>query len=119
MSFSSKSKKQDEENQQEENLLENNQLEEPLNPSRFTKANKKPKYLPFIPKIYWFFYSKPIYFLAFIPSLINGFVTTGETISVAYVIDCLKKENSLQLLKKYVFYQLILVIVNSLFTFIT
>lgn len=119
MSFSSKSKKQDEENQQEENLLENNQLEEPLNPSRFTNSNKKPKYLPFIPKIYWFFYSKPIYFLAFIPSLINGFVTTGETISVAYVIDCLKKENSLQLLKKYVFYQLILVIVNSLFTFIT
>lgn len=119
MSFSNKSKKKNEENQQEENLLDNNQLEEPLNSSHFTTKTKKRKYLPFLPKIYWFFYSKPIYFLAFIPSLINGFVTTGETISLAYVIDGLKKENGLQLLKKYVFYQLMLIIINSLFTFIT
>lgn len=119
MSFSNKSRKQNEESQQEENLLENNQLEEPLNSSKFIKTEKKHKYIPFIPRIYWFFYSKPIYFLAFIPSLISGFVTTGETISIAYVIDCLKKENSLQLLKKYVFYQLLLIVINSLFTFIT
>ena len=42
-----------EENQQEENLLSDNNLEVPLNPP---KLPDKRHYIPFLPKIYWFFY---------------------------------------------------------------
>ncbi|KAK8898121.1 hypothetical protein M9Y10_000391 [Tritrichomonas musculus] len=119
MLTSSKERKQNEENEQEENLLINNHLQDPINQPGTKNEKKKHKYLPFLPKIYWFFYSKPIYFLAFIPSLINGFITTGETYSLALVIDCLNKENSLELLRKYVLYQLLLIIVNSVLSFIS
>lgn len=119
MQSESKEKKKNEENEQEENLLDNNLLEEPLNHPHLKKDNSKHKYIPFLPKIYWFFYSKPIYFLAFIPSLINGFITTGKTYSLALVIDCINKENSLQHLKKYVIYQLLLIFANSILTFIS
>lgn len=35
------------------------------------------------------------------------------------MIDCINKENSLHLLQKYVIYQLLLIIVNSILTFIS
>lgn len=103
--------RQKEENQQEVNLLDDNNIEVPLNPP---KLPDKRHYIPFLPKIYWFFYRKPYYFLAFLPSFLNGFISIGKTISLAYIIDAIHKENGLQLIKKYAFYQFIAAIGNSL-----
>lgn len=103
--------RQTEEKQQEQNLLSDNNLEVPI---ERPKLPDKRHYIPFLPKIYWFFYRKPIYFLAFIPSFLNGFISIGKTISLAFIIDAIHKEDGLKLIKKYAFYQFIAAIGNSL-----
>ena len=103
------------EGQQEETLLGDGNQEVQIDP-----PNPKPsrKYIPFLPRIYWFFYRKPIYFLAFIPAFASGFLSIGNTISIAYIVDAINKENGLQLIKKYAFYQFMLTILNGFLTFI-
>ena len=105
-----------EENQQEENLLSDNNLEVPLNPP---KLPDKRHYIPFLPKIYWFFYRKPVYFLAFLPSFLTGFISIGKTLSLGYIIDAINKPDGLQLIKKYAFYQFLAAILNSILSLIS
>lgn len=106
-----KKRGQQQNSQQEENLLSDNNLEVPINPP---KLPDKRHYIPFLPKIYWFFYRKPIYFLAFLPSFLTGFIQIGKTISLGLIIDAINKENGLYLIKKYAFFQFIAAIGNSL-----
>lgn len=64
--------------------------------------------IPCLPKIFWFFYRKPWYFLILIPSFINGFISIGKTASIAYAIDAINQEEGIQYIKKFAFYQFIL-----------
>ena len=104
------------ENQQEEVLLADDNIEAPIETPKLPDHRK---YIPFLPKIYWFFYRKPLYFLAFLPSFLTGFVSIGTTISLALIIDAINKENGLQLIKKYAFYQFIAAIGNGVLSLLS
>lgn len=103
-------KKKIEKNQQENLLLTDNSHDTLLTQE---SNSKKRKYIPYLHKVYWFFYRRPIYFLVFIPSFLNGLFNVGTTISLALFIDSIKKENGLQLIIKYSFYQFLIAIFNG------
>ena len=101
---------QQSENQQEEVLLADDNQEVPLERPKLPDHRK---YIPFLPKIYWFFYRKPHYFLAFLPSFLTGFISIGTTISLAFIVDAVNKQDGIQLIKKYAFYQFLAAIANG------
>ena len=97
---------------QEDNLLGPNNQEIPIESPN--QSNQR-KYIPFLPKAYWFFYHKPIYFLIIIPIFLEGFLQIGNPLSISAVIDALNKENGLQLIKKYAFFQFLNAVINGIF----
>ncbi|KAK8865208.1 hypothetical protein M9Y10_010745 [Tritrichomonas musculus] len=90
------------------------------NGKRKEKAKKKKKffYVPFIPRIYWLFYRRPVNFLIFIPSFTEGWCNMVTTVCMGNIIDAINKENGLEIVKKNSIYALIVSIVCAIFAFI-
>ncbi|OHT06724.1 ABC transporter family protein [Tritrichomonas foetus] len=81
-----------------------------------TKKSKR-KYLPFVPKMYWFFYRKPIHFLMFIPSFLSGWIMVISNLTMAKIIDSINDPNALSIIKKYAFINFLAAIFSAICTF--
>ena len=66
-----------------------------------SKAKSKRKYIPFLPKMYWFLYRKPIYFLMFIPTFLSGWMMTISNYTMGQIIDAINEPNALSIVKRY------------------
>ena len=82
------------------------------------KDKKQRKYLPFVPKMYWFFYRKPAYFLLFIPTFMSGWITVISNLMMANIIDAINKPDALSLIKKYAFINFIASVMASICNFV-
>ena len=58
------------------------------------KQAKERKYISFLPKMYWFLYRKPIYFLLFIPTFLSGWMMTISNLTMAKIIDSINEPNA-------------------------
>ena len=81
------------------------------------KKKKKHFYIPFLPRMYWLFYRKPINFLIFIPSLAEGWCDMATTICMGNIIDAINKENGMQIVKMNAIYSLIAAVVCAIFAY--
>ncbi|EAX97600.1 ABC transporter family protein [Trichomonas vaginalis G3] len=79
-------------------------------------TQKKSKYqkIPFLHKMYWFFYRKPKYFLVFIPSFVVGYTAIQSNLYAGKIIDSLLTDDPIPLIKKYSLYMFIMAITNSI-----
>lgn len=59
----------------------------------------KHTFIPGIPKMYWFFYRKPLYFLIFLPSFSAGFIMIQAYVYMGRIVDALKEEDPYPLIK--------------------
>ena len=103
-----------------EDLNENN--EENLENSNIKNSpiSKKNRYfIPFISKMYWFFYHKPSYFFILIPSIFSSFIVIQTQFFMGKIIDSLTTKEAKQLIPKYAFYTFICAFCNAIFNFIT
>ncbi|KAK8875743.1 hypothetical protein M9Y10_005918 [Tritrichomonas musculus] len=82
------------------------------------KQAKERKYISFLPKMYWFLYRKPIYFLLFIPTFLSGWMMTISNLTMAKIIDSINEPNAVQIIKKYAFLNFIASIFTSILNFI-
>ncbi|OHT10682.1 ABC transporter B family member 27 [Tritrichomonas foetus] len=95
-----------ESHQQTENLL--NDVGEVSQQPRISQD--KHRYIPWLPKIYWFFYRKPVHFLLFLPNILTGSVSVASDLMLAYILDAVNKEDGLIQVKKYAFLHFLIAI---------
>lgn len=83
-------------------------------------AKKKSKYckLPFIHKMYWFFYRNPLNFLVFIPSIIVGYTSIQSNLYTGKIVDALTTDDPIPAIKHYAFMMFIMAIINAILNFI-
>ena len=82
------------------------------------KQAKERKYISFLPKMYWFLYRKPIYFLLFIPTFLSGWMMTISNLTMAKIIDSINEPNAKQIVAKYAFLNFVAAIFTSILNFI-
>ena len=85
----------------------------------FNKNKEKKKHfiIPFLPRMYWLFYRRPLYFLVFIPSLTEGWSNMASTVCMGNILDAIHKENGLEIIKKNAFFAFIAALVCGIFAF--
>jgi len=79
---------------------------------------KKKTYISWLPRMYWFFYRKPLYFLVFVPSLLSGIVTIVSHLFMGYIIDSLKLADPFPSIRYYAFLSFVLSVVCAICNFI-
>lgn len=65
------------------------------------KVHHKRKFIPWIPRMYWLFYRKPLYFLIVIPSMIPGTIHIVSHTLMGKIIDIIHSDDPLPLVRKY------------------
>ena len=83
-----------------------------------SSARKKRKYIPFLPKMYWFLYRKPYYLLLFIPTFLSGWMMTISNLTMAKIIDSISQPNALSIVTKYALLNFVAAIFSSILNFI-
>lgn len=98
-----------------EQLLQETAPGEPIKQQHFTHYT----FLPYIHKVYWFLYRKPIYFLAFIPPLLGNLINIQLFVFIGRVVDALKGNDPMPEIKKYSLLMFIAAIIASICKFLT
>ena len=99
----------------DERLLSNVQQQNEIsNPSN----SKNRKFIPYIHKMYWFFYRKPANFIFLLPSFLTGFFTISQDLILSYVIDIVASNLPIKQLIKAVIIGFIIGVVSGFLTFI-
>lgn len=88
-------------NETGEELLLQNQEETVPQTEVVHSHRSKHRFLPFIHKMYWFFYRKPLFFLIFLPAATNGFILIQAYVYMGKIVDALGEENPIPLIRKY------------------
>ena len=115
-----------EENNMEEHLLEDlgEQIipleEEEDKPRHDIPISKKDRFfVPYIAKMYWFFYYRPYYLLVLIPSTSAGFIVILTQYFMGNIIDALTTDNPKPIITQYALYTLIAAVICGILNFIS
>jgi ABC-type multidrug transport system fused ATPase/permease subunit len=99
----------------EEILLDD--IAEEILPERPT-SQKRHRYIPFLPRMYWFFYRRPVYFLLFIPSLVSSWIMTYSNLSMGVILDSLNEPDAVAIIKRRAFLNFCAAIAAAIFQFL-
>lgn len=69
--------------------------------SEVSIKHKKRRYLPFLPRMYWLIYRKPIYFLILLPSMLPGCTAIISNFCMGKIIDSLGRDDCIPTIKRY------------------
>lgn len=81
-------------------------------------CRKKRWYIPCLPRLYWFFYRKPLYLLVLIPPLMSSWVGTYSNLTMAKIIDCLKEPDAVDQVKRFGLLNLLVACTSAVLQFI-
>jgi ABC-type multidrug transport system fused ATPase/permease subunit len=82
-------------------------------------TEKKHWYIPFLPRMYWFFYRRPAYLLLFLPSLVSGWIMTYSTLSMGVILDSLHEPDAIAIIKRRAFLNFLAACVAAVLQFCT